>query len=946
MNSMVRLMPENAGAADPLDRLTRVAAALFDVPLATVVMTAAEELAFRAGVGLCSTGAPREHSFTLEAIRLGQGEVLVVEDASRDPRFCDNPLVSGECHIRFYAGAVVTTEKGGPVGALCVLDARPRPRPSDSDLEALRSLAVMAGEILDREAEVRAQRDELKMLGLAEAMSGVGHWWCDVSTGAVEWSDEVYRIHGLERGQFDPAYDDAVGFYHPEDQAEVRRQVESVFSTGQEIQFQLRLIRADGVERIVQSRAAAELGEDGRPKAVFGVFQDITEEVQALTKTQRSEARYRLLADNTADVIARVKADGTSRYVSPAIHQMLGWRSTEMSGRSTDYVHPDDWPDVQAVIRAVLAGSERKAITHRALHRDGRTFWVESRFQAVVTPDGSPPDEAIVVIRDASERVALETQLQEALEATRQSEAHYRLLTDRATDIIITYGYDTIVTYVSPSLEVVTGIKPEEMIGTTVNRLLHPEDMPGVNAKLAAFIRDHPDQELTTQKYRAFNKHGDLVYYETRTRIVRDEAGQVLEIQDVARDVTETRLLEQQLREARNKAEAADIAKSEFLANMSHELRTPLTSVVGFAGLLKNSTTLSELDRGHVDRLVTGSEVLLSVINDILDYSKLEAGALSMDAHGFGPESLARTACDLMEAQRSAKSLDMVIEIAPDLPTVLVGDAGRLRQVMLNFLSNAMKFTTHGEVRMSVGGVPIGDDGWRLQVAVSDSGIGIAPDKLDQLFERFTQADQSTTRNYGGTGLGLAICKRLIEAMGGDIGADSKPGLGSTFWFEVALVIGERADEAVMHADATPQVQARVLVADDAAANRELVSAILGHMGLEVETVCDGAEAVEALKRGGHHLVLMDMHMPVMDGLKATRAIRALAGPVAATPIIALTANVQSDQVQTCLAAGMDGHLGKPIDVAELGRVTAHWLAEGRSRHVRRQDETYPPLMA
>ena len=786
MRAAAALRPDG----DPLYRVTQVAAALFKAPLSTVVMTEPDRLSFRAGVGLCGVEVTPEQSFTVHALER-EDDLLVVEDASKDPRFSENPLVSGDCHARFYAGAVIRAADGAPLGALCVLDNRSRKRPPAAMLAGLKTLAAMAGEILDREAEVRGQRDQLKMLGLAEAMSGVGHWWCDVATGRVEWSDEVYRIHGLDRDSFDPNYDDAVGFYHPHDRALVRRQVESVFEQGGEMQFQLRLIRADGEERIVQSRATAERGDDGRTSAVFGVFRDITDEIRALRRAQKNEARYRLLADNTADVIARVKPDGTSRYISPAIEQLLGWRHEEMSGQSMDYVHADDREDVLTVIRAVLKGSPRKSVQHRALHRDGRVIWVESRFQAVAREDGAPPEEVIVVIRDASERKALEDRLKTALKSARESEARYRLLTDRATDIIITYGYDTIVTYASPSLETVTGIKPEEMVGATVNRLLHPEDMPGVVAKLAAFIRDHPDQELTTQRYRAFDKDGNVLFYETRTRVVRDDEGRVIEIQDVARDVTATRRLEQDLVEARDRAELAAQAKSEFLANMSHELRTPLTSVVGFAGLLKASDNLSDDDRGHVERIATGSEALLSVINDILDYSKLEAGALSIDAHAFEPRALAHGARDLMEAQRAAKGLALVVDIDPDIPECLVGDEGRLRQVMLNFLSNAVKFTASGEVRLTLSGAPIDDDGWRLRVSVSASGLGIGPSKLETLFERFTQADQSTTRTYGGTGLGLAISKRLIDAMGGDIGAESLPGRGSTFWFEVAMAIAE-----------------------------------------------------------------------------------------------------------------------------------------------------------
>lgn len=910
-----------------LDRLNAVAATLFGTPGATVVLAGGDGLELR-GVNICRNEAPRQASFTEEAIRMGRGAVLVVLDASQDPRFCDNPIVSGPNHVRFYCGAVITLKDGRHAGTICAVDVVPRERPDDAALAALRNLADMAADILDRDAELLRQKDDLAMLGLAEIMSGVGHWSLDIASRKVIWSDEVYRIHGVSRDDFDPSYDDAISFYHPDDQAVVRAQVEGVITTGEEFQFELRLLPRGGQERIVQSRAAAERGPDGQVATIYGVFRDVTEERQALLDSQKNEARYRLLADNMADVIARVRPDGTGPYISPAIEQLLGWRYEEMSGQSMDYVHPDDRADVMAVIAAVLKGSPRTSIVHRALHRDGRIIWVESRFQCVLRDDGKP-EEVIVVIRDASERKALEDQLQAALEASRASEERYRILADRAEDIIITYAYDTMVTYASPSLERITGIKPEDMVGTTVNRLLHPEDWQAVNHKLAAFIRDNPDKDMTTQRYRAYVKNGDVRHYETRTRIVRDEQGKVLEIQDVARDVTDTRRLEEELRAALVAAEAAVQAKSEFLANMSHELRTPLTSVVGFAGLLKSSPALSNEDRRHVDRIATGSEALLSVINDILDYSKLEAEALEIDVHPFHLWDLAQGAGDLMEAQRAHKGLELTVEIDPAAPEALMGDEGRIRQVTLNFLSNAMKFTEKGQVRLQVGGAAQGVDGWRLRVAVSDSGIGIEPEKLDSLFERFTQADQSTTRNFGGTGLGLAICKRLVEAMGGEIGAESRPGEGSTFWFEVSLPLAEAQGSRPVAVVMAPERSARILVADDAPANRELVTAILKNLGAEVEVACDGVEALASVQVATYDLVLMDMHMPEMDGLEASRQIRALGGDFVRLPIVALTANVQTEQVKRCLEAGMNGHVGKPINVAELAQTVAYWLDQG-----------------
>jgi len=266
-----------------------------------------------------------------------------------------------------------------------------------------------------------------------------------------------------------------------------------------------------------------------------------------------------------------------------------------------------------------------------------------------------------------------------------------------------------------------------------------------------------------------------------------------------------------------------------------------------------------------------------------------------------------------VETQCRDKGVALIVEIADDLPVAIIGDEGRLRQVTLNFLSNAVKFTVSGEIRLDVRRC-----GGQLRVAVSDSGIGIASEKIAALFERFTQADASTTRVYGGTGLGLAISRRLIELMGGVIGVDSRPGEGSTFWFEIPLVEAEgpaeaAVDEAILLARGT-----RILLADDAPANRELMRIILSGWGVELDAVCDGAEAVAAASKGDYDLILMDVHMPVMDGMDAARAIRALNGARASVPIVALTANVQPEQIEACARAGMDGHVGKPIHMGNL----------------------------
>lgn len=392
-------------------------------------------------------------------------------------------------------------------------------------------------------------------------------------------------------------------------------------------------------------------------------------------------------------------------------------------------------------------------------------------------------------------------------------------------------------------------------------------------------------------------------------------------------DITEEVEAQAALADARERAEAAAAARQAFLANMSHELRTPLTSILGFADLLED-TTLDDAQMRHLGRIREAGAMLLETLNAVLDFSKLEAGGVDLEHKPFDLPDLAARTAGMFEAAARSKGLSLSIHIAPDCPRWLDGDPERLRHVLVNFLGNAMKFTDSGGVSLTVERRPGARPGMeRLELSVSDTGVGVPAEMLDHVFDRFTQAGPEVSRRFGGTGLGLAISREIVELMGGRIGVDSVAGQGARFWCVLDLPIANPPSVAIDQAAPAPGRALRLLVADDNDANRELMGTLLQAMGHQVETVADGVAAVEAVHTRVYDLVLMDVHMPRMDGLAATRAIRDLGGDAALTPIIALTANVLPDQIAFYRASGMDDHVGKPIDPRDLQVKIAAWSA-------------------
>ncbi len=509
-----------------------------------------------------------------------------------------------------------------------------------------------------------------------------------------------------------------------------------------------------------------------------------------------------------------------------------------------------------------------------------------------------------------SERNRLRLAQTRTMAELKESEARYRTLAEQSKDVIVRADRDGVITYISPGCRAL-GYEPEELIGTKGFVLVHPDDIASFIANTNALFNSRASRMAVVREHRFRMKNGGWMWLQGNPTVLADEHGVPVEIVNVFRDISDRKAMDKKLADATREAEMAAVAKAEFLANMSHELRTPLTSIIGFSQLLAERKDLPEQAVRHVGRVVQAGQALLALVNDILDFSKLEAGQIEIRPEPCAPMTVAADALELFTPQAQQKEIALSLKSGAAIPETLLLDEGRVRQVLLNLVGNAVKFTQAGSVTLTLDYA-----NGKLSARVTDTGPGIAQDKLDRLFQRFSQIDNSNGRAHGGTGLGLAICKGLIEAMGGEIFVESEEGKGSIFGFAIPAARDEKSVPVAAPISADSLADLKVLAADDNVANRNLLEAMLKPMGVALTLAENGAGAVRAARAESFDVILMDVHMPDMNGADAAAQIRN-ESLNKATPIFAFTADLGLDP-KAARNAVFDGIVHKPLTLAAL----------------------------
>jgi PAS domain S-box-containing protein len=680
----------------------------------------------------------------------------------------------------------------------------------------------------------------------------------------------------------------------------------------EELNLEQRLRRRDGDIRDVDICIRAIRDADGQFLGTTGTIRDTSEARRHIEALETSERRFRQLCDTAPIGIVRCDAQGLITYANRKL-ELIGVAQKQLLGLP--------WLEAFGIQDPELTEQ-----LNNALQFPGAVFEHELRYDdaaglsrwLIFTATGEFETRGqmtgyIAAVNDITERKTAETALISSTE-----ELH--LLANNINDMIFRIGLDRTYIYASSTAREIMGLDPERLIGLKSFTTIHPDDMPIVDEAFELFNSGAVRHYSFSFRAKPAFPDADYAWFEANCRVLRDDAGKPREVVFATRDITDRKLLELDIIDARQRAELATQAKSAFIANLSHEIRTPMNGVIGLTELLLDRE-LDAPSRRYAKLISESGAAMMHLLNDILDISKIDSGRLQLTSEEFDLHRCLANSLSLMQAGAGSKALELRLEIAGDVPRMMLGDSLRLRQVLANLIGNAVKFTAAGHVTVGAR-----CDGAWLEITITDTGIGIPAEQVATVFEEFVQANSQIARGYGGTGLGLSISRRIAEVMGGTLTLTSKLGTGTCLTLRIpANFVAAAAAPAPAPAGQTesPARRLRVLVAEDNRTNQIIINGMLqrlGHTTALAETGIAAIAMAEQAQAAGEpfDVVLMDVQMPEMDGIEATRRLRRQGFDAARLPIIAVTASGYQDDIDDCLAAGMQGHLTKPMRLADL----------------------------
>jgi PAS domain S-box-containing protein len=774
----------------------------------------------------------------------------------------------------------------------------------------------------------------------AQRLAQIGSWNWDLRNNTLTWSDELYRIFGLQPQKFDVSYEAISGFIHPDDRELVRSVTTSSLETREPFNFHYRILRSDGEERIIYSRGNVVCDNQGNVIGLIGTAQDVTEHRRTEKELQeniRGKEQSLALLDtilSSAPIgFAFYNCDLVYERINATLASINGLSVEQHLGRTMRELLPELAAWAEPMMQQVIETGEPMIdleLSGPTTDGSGLQQWLVNIYP--VQTHGGKMLGVGVLVSDITERKRAE-------EVVRRQQTELRVLFDLMPAMIWFKDTKNGILRVNRRVAQSAGKSVEEIEGKP-SAEIYPEEAAKFYADDLEVIRSGMPKLGIVETLQ--DQDGQELWVQTDKVPYCDENGKVIGIVVLAQDITVRKRLEVDLVESRDAALESVRLKSEFLANMSHEIRTPMNGVIGMTGLLLD-TNLSDDQREFAETIRSSGDALLTIINDILDFSKIEAGKLHFETLDFDLNHAIESTVDLLVERAHEKKIEFASTVYSNVPTQLCGDPGRLRQVLTNLIGNAIKFTEHGMVIVRAEKESETATDVIIRFSVSDTGIGISETTQRNLFQAFTQADGSTTRKYGGTGLGLAISKQLVELMGGQIGVKSQPGEGSIFWFtaqfgkqvenvatsQAALPGINKLQASSAEGSAAPGITSvQILIAEDNIVNQKIAVHQLQKLGYRADAVANGREALEALERIPYDLVLMDCQMPEMDGYEATAEIRFREGTDKHTLIIAMTAHALEGDREKCIAAGMDDYISKPVRSKALQEVLERLLVD------------------